>query len=458
MNRSQWPGLLFDTHCHLHFDDFRRDLEAVVDRAFDAGVRGILIPSVDLSSSVRSSSMALDLGLWSAAGFHPNHLEGASDPAFKEVAALSLLPQAAAVGETGLDFYRDRFPRDVQTHWFRKHIDLSNDLALPLVVHSRGAEGAVLDVLPENPGFPVILHSWCGSGDVTSRAVKRGFFFGVTGAVTYRKSEMARNLGLIPREMVLAETDAPFLPPAPHRGGRNEPALSVLTAARIALEWNLSVSEAFSILWDNSLRAFRLTPGNRRTHLVYPMDGKLYVNITGRCNASCGFCIRNRQDGLGGYNLRHRSEPSREAVLSALSVTDPARYDEVVFCGYGEPTIRPGLLCEAAEFARSAGGRTRLNTNGLCFGHMTLPETEAMLGRFDRVSISLNASGAAEYSRVCPGPVVDGWENLMGFVRLVKRLSIPALLTAVEGSGADIPKVRALAERLELPILIREGQ
>lgn len=458
MNRSHWPGLLFDTHCHLHFDDFRPDLEAVVDRAFDECVRGILVPSVDLSSSIRSSSIARDFGLWSAAGFHPNHLEEATELAFKELTGLSLLPQAAAVGETGLDFYRDRFPRDVQTRWFQKHIDLSRDLALPLVVHSRGAEAAVLDVLPVNPGFPVILHSWCGSEEVTSRAVKRGFYFGVTGAVTYRNSEMARNLGLIPREMVLAETDAPFLPPVPHRGGRNEPALTTLTAARIAREWSISVGEALGILWDNSLRAFRLSPGNRRTHLVYPMDGKLYVNITGMCNASCCFCIRNRQDGLEGYNLRHGTEPSREAVLCALSVTDPAGYDEVVFCGYGEPTMRPGLLCESAEKARSAGGRTRLNTNGLCLGHMTLPETEAMLGRFDRVSVSLNASGAAEYARLCPGASAFGWENLMGFVRLVKQLAIPALLTAVEGSGADIPKVRALAGRLELPVLIREGQ
>lgn len=458
MNRSHWPGLFFDTHCHLHFDDFRPDLESVVGRAFDAGVRGILVPSIDLSSSVRSSSIARDFGLWSAAGFHPNHLEEATEQAFEKLACLSLLPQAAAVGETGLDFYRDRFPRDVQSHWFQKHIGLSNDLALPLVVHSRGAEEAVLDILPVDPGFPVVLHSWCGSGEVTSRAVKRGFFFGVTGAVTYRKSEMARNLGLIPREMVLAETDAPFLSPTPHRGGRNEPSHTTLTAARIALEWDLSLSETFSILWENSLRAFRLAPGDRRTHLVYPMDGKLYVNITGRCNASCGFCVRNRQDGLEGYNLRHRSEPSREAVLSALSATDPAGYDEVVFCGYGEPTMRPDLLCEAAEKAGSAGGRTRLNTNGLCLGHMTLPETEAMLGRFDRVSISLNASGAAEHARVCPGASGDGWENLMGFIRLVKKLAIPALLTAVEGSGADTPKVVALAERLELPVLIRGGQ
>lgn len=458
MNRSHWPGLLFDTHCHLHFADFEPDLEDAVGRAFDSGVRGILVPSIDLESSIRSSSMARDLGLWSAAGFHPNHLEGASDPAFREVAALSLLPQAAAVGETGLDFYRDRFPRDVQTSWFRRHIDLSRALGLPLVVHSRGAEAEVLDLLPESPPFPVVLHSWCGQGAVTEKAVKRGFYFGITGAATYRKSAMARNLGLIPRELVLCETDAPFLPPEPHRGRRNEPAYCALTAARIALEWSLPVGETLSVLWENSLRAFRLSPGSRRTHLVYPIDGNLYVNITGRCNASCVFCIRNRQDGLGGYHLRHRDEPSQEAVLSALSVTDPAGYGEVVFCGYGEPTMRPDLLRTAADLVLSAGGRTRLNTNGLCLGHMTLRDAEDMLGRFQRVSISLNASGAAEYSRLCRGSGNDAWDNLMGFIRLVKRIGMPAVLTAVDGSGADMQRVRALADRLEMPVRERERQ
>lgn len=458
MDRSHWPGLLFDTHCHLHFDDFEQDLEAVVGRAFDSGVRGVLVPSVDLASSIRSSSIAGEHGLWSAAGFHPNHLDEASDGAFREVAALSLLPQAAAVGETGLDFYRDRFPRDVQTDWFQRHIGLASDLRLPLVVHSRGAEREVLDIIPEKPGFPVILHSWCGSDEVTALAVKRGFYFGITGAATYRKSQVASNLRLMPREMVLCETDAPFLPPAPHRGGRNEPAFCTLTAARIALEWNLPVGETLSVLWENSLRAFCLSPKNRRTHLVYPMDGNLYVNLTGRCNSSCVFCIRKRRDGLGGYHLRHRDEPSCESVLSALSVTDTSLWKEVVFCGYGEPTMRPGLLCEGADLVRKAGGRTRLNTNGLCLGHMTIVEAEDMLVRFDRVSISLNASGAAEYSRVCPGLPDGAWENLMGFIRMVKRLAVPAILTAVEGSGADMQRVRTLAERFELPVHIREGQ
>ncbi len=357
MNRSHWPGELFDTHCHLHFPEFDEDLGAVVERAFLAGVRGILIPSIDLRSSARSSAVAHEYGLWSAAGFHPNHLEEATMEAFEEISGLCLLPQAAAVGETGLDHYRDRFPRETQMLWFQKHVKLSSDLGLPLVVHSRGAEKAVLDALPDAPPVPVILHSWCGDETATREAVKRGFRFGITGALTYKKSAIAHTLGLIPRDLVLVETDAPFLPPEPHRGKRNEPGLSQVTAVRIAREWNLSVGETLHILWNNALDAFLLSPANRRTHLVYPMGGNLYVNITGKCNASCVFCIRRQVDGIGGYNLRHRSEPSRQAVLTALAAAGPSRFSEVVFCGYGEPTMRPDLLLEASGLAKGVGCR-----------------------------------------------------------------------------------------------------
>lgn len=458
MNRSHWPGYLFDTHCHLHFRDFAHDLEAVVRDAEEAGVRGILVPSVDLGSSTRSSTIAGDLHLWSAAGFHPNHLDEASEEAFRSIAGLSLLPQAAAVGETGLDFYRDRFPRDVQRYWFRRHIKLSADLGLPLLVHSRGAEKEVLDTIPESHVFPVILHSWCGDPETTRLASARGFYVGVTGALTYRKSRLPELVRLVPREQLVVETDAPFLPPEPHRGRRNQPCLVPLIASRVGGEWGLPMGQTFGMLWNNALRALLLSPETRRTHLVYPLGDRLYVNITGRCNASCAFCVRKFQDGMEGYYLRHRCEPSREAVLAALEAAGPSAFSEVVFCGFGEPTMRPDLLMEAADRARAAGVVTRLNTNGLCLDHMTPGETETMLGRFTRLSVSLNASSEGEHRRICGHGCRNGWECLMAFIGLVGRLSIPAVLTAVAGSGADLGKVRGLAERFGFPLLVRERQ
>jgi len=458
VSRSHWPGDLFDTHCHLHFRDFAHDLCQVVKQARDEGVRGILIPSIDSESSRQSSRIAEEYMLWSAAGFHPNHLENASEETFEEISHLSLLAQAAAVGETGLDYHRDRFPRERQRFWFSRHIELASALGLPLVVHSRDAGNEVLEMLPEEPGFPVVLHSWNGEVETTRRAVDRGYFLGITGALTYRNSILARTLQHVPRKQVLVETDAPFLTPEPHRGRRNQPWLSTVTAGRIAMEWGISVGETFHILWNNALRAFLLSPENRRTHIVYPLGKSLYVNLTGKCNSSCVFCVRKFRDGIGGYHLRHRREPSREAVLSTLGVSGPSRFGEVVFCGYGEPTMRPDLLMEAAEVVAEAGGRTRLNTNGLCLDHLKPEEAEALLSRFNRVSVSLNASGAGEYRRICPNSCRDGWESLMAFIRMLKKLAIPTVLTCVSGSGSDMPKVAALAERLELPLKIRGGE
>jgi TatD DNase family protein len=455
VDRPHWPGHLFDTHCHLHFPELCDDLDQVLDRARGAGIAGILVPSLDLPSSRVSSRIAGERDLWSAAGFHPNHLEEASEDNFRGIGRLCLLPQAAAVGETGLDHYRDRFPRELQLFWFQRHVHLAQALELPLVVHSRGAEEEVLDVLPRNPPFPVILHSWNGGSEATGKAVARGFHLGFTGAVTYRRSVPAGIFDAVPRELVLAETDAPFLPPEPFRGRRNEPAHTRETVRWIAGRWGVPVAEACSVLWENSLRAFRLHPGNRRTHLVYPMEGRLYVNLTGQCNSDCIFCVRKQRDGIGGYYLRHRAEPSRESVLAALEAARPRDYSEVVFCGYGEPTLRPDLLAEAADAASAAGVETRLNTNGLCLDHLGPLETADLLKRFTRVSISLNASGASEYRRVCPGRCDDGWEKLMSFIRLVGKLGIPGRLTAVSGSGADIPRVRALASRLEMPFTLR---
>ena len=455
MDRPHWPGHLFDTHCHLHFPEFSDDLDQVLDRALKAGIRGILVPSVDLPSSRASSGIAGERGLWSAAGLHPNHLEEASEDSFHGIRRLCLLPQAAAVGETGLDHYRDRFPRKLQLHWFQRQIGLAEALGLPLVVHSRGAEEEVLDVLPGNPSFPVILHSWNGGLETTGKALSRGFYMGFTGAVTYRRSASAGVFDAVPRELVLPETDAPFLPPEPFRGRRNEPAHTGVVARWIALRWGVPVAEACSVLWENSLRAFRLHPENRRTHLVYPLEDRLYVNLTGLCDSDCAFCVRKRQDGIGGYFLRHPEEPSRESLLAALKAAEPREYAEVVFCGYGEPTMRPDLLAEAADMASAAGAATRLNTNGLCLDRLSPEETGNLLRRFTRVSVSLNASGAAEYRRICPGGCDDGWEKLMSFIRLVGKLGISGRLTAVAGSGADIPKVRALASRLEMPFTLR---
>jgi len=450
----------FDSHCHLHFHDFDLDIAEVVGRAAAAGVSHILIPSVDVETSERSADIAEKYSLYSAAAFHPDHLpdDSTADEEWSSLKSVLLRPRTIAVGETGLDYYHNTFKSEKQIFWFRRHIELAESLGYSLVVHSRDAESEVLDHLPEKPQVPVILHCWSGDQRLTDIAVSRGYYIGVDGPVTYRKNGNLRKIvSSVPRNQLLVETDSPFLPPEPLRGRRNEPANTKLVVVKIReLQGGSESIESTSFtLWENAMRAYRLHPENRRADVVYRYGDSLYVNVTSKCQNSCIFCVRNAADGLSGYNLRHKEDPSDELVLSTIREFPVEKFRELVFCGFGEPTLRSRLIMKASAAAGSRGVRTRLNTNGLCTSFMSEDKVLELLSCFDSVSISLNASGAKEYNRICPSQIENSWEHLMKFVKLAGRAHIETQLSAVKSSGVDVKRVTALANRLHMPLRVR---
>ncbi len=453
-------GLGFDSHCHLHFNHFEEDLSSVVEDSRNAGISHIMIPSIDLETAEISANIAEKYNLYSAAAFHPEHLpeERVEESEWLSLKRVLLRPRTIAVGETGLDYHHQTYSPEKQHLWFRRHIQFAEATGYPLIVHSRGAEEEVLRQLPESLSVPVILHCWGGDTSLTENAVSRGFYIGVDGPLTYRKNRKLRDLiRLIPREKLLVETDSPFLPPEPFRGKRNEPAFCRSIVIQIRELWNtdLSIEKTSYILWENAMRAYGLHPDNRRADIVYRYGDSLYVNLTSRCQNSCSFCIRKSADGLGGYNLKHLHDPAENLVLSTIEAFPIEEFTELVFCGFGEPTLRDGLLVRSAKAARARGVKTRLNTNGLCTSFLDSQQVIDILQCFDSVSISLNASGAKEYNRVSPSTVTDSWEHLMKFIKLVKRTSINSQVSAVRNSGADLQRVQALAERLQMPLRIR---
>ena len=450
----------FDSHCHLHFHDFDKDLTEVVARSATAGISHILIPSTDVKTSERSADIAEKYSLYSAAAFHPDHLpdDSTADEDWSSLKSVLLRPRTIAIGETGLDFYHNTFKPEKQIFWFRRHIQLAESLGYPLIVHSRDAESEVLDHLPEKPPVPVILHCWSGDQRLTDIAVSRGYYIGVDGPVTYKKNGDLRSVvSSVPRKQLLVETDSPFLPPEPFRGRRNEPANTRLVVMKIReLQGGSESIESTSFtLWENTMRAYRLHPENRRADVVYRYGDSLYVNVTSKCQNSCVFCIRNTEDGIADYNLRYIQDPPDELVLSTIREFPIEKFKELVFCGFGEPTLRSQLIMKASAAARARGVRTRLNTNGLCTFFMSDDRVLELLGSFDSVSISLNASGAREYNRICPSEVENSWEHLMRFIRLAGRSHIETQLSAVKNSGADIQRVTALAKRLQMPLKVR---
>jgi TatD DNase family protein len=229
---------LFDTHAHLHFPEFGADLQEVLTRARAAGVRRILTIGTEVDSARGAVALAeREPDVWAAVGIHPHEASSTEAPALAELERLARHPRVVAVGEIGLDFFRDLSPRDVQQTAFRAQLDLARRVGKPVVVHCRDAHAETLAILAEarvgERGG--IMHCFSGDVDIARRCLDLGLLVSLAGPVTYPKAralpEVAR---FVPGDRLVLETDCPYLPPQPHRGRRNEPAYLAITAARVA--------------------------------------------------------------------------------------------------------------------------------------------------------------------------------------------------------------------------------
>ena len=188
---------------------------------------------------------------------------------------------------------------------------------------------------------------------------------------------------------------------------------------------------------------------------TYELNGALYVNLTNRCTNRCDFCIRNQKEGVGGYDLWLKREPSAEDVIK--EIPDPAGYDEIVFCGYGEPMLRLDALLQIAAHVKNKGGRTRINTNGqanLYYKRNVAPE---MKGLIDSVSVSLNAPSAEEYEAICHSDFgEEAYAGIEEFVRSCLAVGIEVTCSVVDVlSVDDIEKCRVITERMGAKFRLR---
>ena len=225
---------MIDSHCHLADEAFDGDLEAVVERARDAGVDGAL-SMVDPTSEAEGRRAGRAAALWPAlrfaVGVHPHQAgEFAEDPARAEEAvrqALEATPRVAAIGEIGLDYHYDFAPRALQREVFARQLCLARTLRRPVVIHTRDADDDTIDVLRAEGGgaVPGVLHCFTGDAAFARRGLDLGLHVSFSGIVTFRNADTVREAAAsVPADRLLAETDAPYLAPAPHRGKRNEPA------------------------------------------------------------------------------------------------------------------------------------------------------------------------------------------------------------------------------------------
>ena len=243
-----------DTHCHLQLDE--RDSAELLDRAVQ--VDWVVVPGVDAESSQSAAGLAASdpTRIVHTAGLHPHD---AQRWALERERIFELAKEAAAVGETGLDFYRNLSPPETQRQAFADQIGLARELALPLVVHCRDAFAEVYSQIETaGVGAATVLHCWTGGPRWTKRFIELGCTFSFAGPVAFETGETVRlGAALVPPERALVETDTPFLAPPPHRHEPNEPAWVELVGAALARVWSMDVDEVQRTTADNAARMFR---------------------------------------------------------------------------------------------------------------------------------------------------------------------------------------------------------
>ncbi len=450
---------LIDTHAHLDSGQFRDDLNAVLQRASDQGVQHIITIGCDLQSSRTSCRLAKDNSRLSAAvGIHPHDASSLDDDVLEELRRLAAGPEVVAIGEIGLDYYRDRCPRDSQRRAFRRQLRLAAELGLPVIVHDRNAHEDVIAILREEDAGRIggVMHCFSGDRRLARACLDLGFHLSFAGPVTYPKNEALREVvRMVPTERLLIETDCPYLSPQPFRGRRNEPAHVRLTAETIAEVKGLSLEDIARITSLNAHSLFGIGEIDQTARIAYPIRNALYLNITNRCTNACRFCAKFRDFQVKGHQLRLDREPAFDEVIAAIG--DPSGYDEVVFCGYGEPLLRLDLVKEVAGWLKQRGMRVRINTDGqanLVHGRNILPE---LAGLVDAISVSLNAADARTYQQWCQSRYgEEAFAAVQEFLRLAASCIPEVTATAVTLPGIDIEACRALAEKLGVAFRRRE--
>lgn len=257
--------LFFDTHCHLNATDFAADLDAGLERARAAGVERMVVVGYDLETSKRAVDLAeLHPELRATVGIHPHDAAQATPSVRSTIEALADHPLVCAIGETGLDFFRNLSPRDAQYDAFRWQIDLARRKDLPLVVHCRDAYPEMRALLEATDVRSAVFHCYSGDLEFAKFAVARGLMISFTGSLTYVEKkgpthELVRVATEVPLEDIMIETDCPWLPPPPHRGKRNEPALLPLVAACLARVRGTTEAVVGKTTYENAIRFFRWT-------------------------------------------------------------------------------------------------------------------------------------------------------------------------------------------------------
>ncbi|SCA55182.1 putative metallodependent hydrolase [Candidatus Terasakiella magnetica] len=256
--------MLVDTHCHLDFPDFEEDFDQVLANAKEAGVDTM----VTICTYVTRFEQVLNIAkahdhIYCTVGIHPHNAASEPEVSVKDLCAMAADDKVIGFGETGLDYFYEHSPRDIQQRQFRTHIQAARELDLPVIIHTREAEEDTLALIEEEMAhepFTGLIHCFSASKAFADRVVELGLYISISGIVTFKKADELREaISDVPLDRLLVETDAPYLSPIPKRGKRNEPAYTAFTAAKVAEVKGVSEEEFAKASTDNFYRLFSKT-------------------------------------------------------------------------------------------------------------------------------------------------------------------------------------------------------
>ena len=246
--------MLIDSHAHIQLDRFDADRGAVLDRAQAAGVHAMMVIGFDLETSRGAIALAEEYDqIYATVGMHPHDAEDLEDETVRIFRDLAAHPKVVALGEMGLDYYRNLSPRPIQKAAFERQLDLAEELDLPIVIHNREAYHDILPILQARSGrMRGVMHCFSGNIEIMRQSLALGFHIGIGGTVTYRKSDALQEVAQkVPADALLVETDCPWLAPQFRRGKRNEPAYVRATAQKIAELRGILLEEIGEITTQN---------------------------------------------------------------------------------------------------------------------------------------------------------------------------------------------------------------
>jgi len=258
--RREEIEMLFDSHAHLNAEQYKDDLEEVIDRARAEGVSNMLVVGFDRPTISRAMQLAETYEfIYASVGWHPVDAIDMTDQDLAWLEELAAHPKVVALGEMGLDYHWDKSPKDIQKEVFRKQIELAKRVKLPIIIHNREATKDIVDILIESGAEEVggIMHCFSGSFETARECMKMNFYISFGGPVTFKNAKSVKEVAAhIPLDRLLIETDCPYLTPHPFRGKRNEPSYVKLVAEELANLHNISYEELANKTTENAKKLF----------------------------------------------------------------------------------------------------------------------------------------------------------------------------------------------------------